>query len=377
MFMRRRKPHILLFVEDPGAANYIQYLPKKLEQSGFQYSILADGYAKRFLDDCNISYEPLEKKAQAHSIFERLRSDVLILGTSGNPDTYSFHLLVSARAMNIKSVGIVDNLSNARFRFRGRSNDPLKYAPDWIIVPDHPTMQAFESIGFSSSHIRMCGHPQYDYVVRISEKWNSGDRDVFKIKFFPGISKERKVFLFASVPFAGTNSHLYEYSPDFTIKGRGNSRFETEIALEEFLDAVNKLEPKPFIVFRIHPKQKHEDFLHYIDEFDLVSSGGSALELLYASDLIVGLPTMLLVEAVLLGRKTLAVSANPKRTPTLPTIRMGLTPCVFTREQIRSFLSNQLSNCTPPVHNNISDLFVFGANKIIVELIEEILNNQK
>ena len=375
--MRRRKPHILLFVEDPGAANYIQYLPDKLEQSGSQCSILADGYAKKFLDDRKIPYEPLEKKTAAHSMFERLHPDILILGTSSNPETYAFHLLTSARALNVKSIGIVDNLSNAKFRFRGRSNDPLKYAPDWIVVPDHPTMQVFESLGFPSSSIRACGHPQYDYVVRVSENWNSGDRDVFKNKFFPGISKERKVFLFASTPFTGINPHLFQYSSDFTLKGREKSRIETEIALEEFLDAVNTLKPTPFLVLRIHPKQKPEDFLRYMDEFDFVSSGGSALELLYASDLIVGLPTILLVEAVLLGRKTLAVSANPKRNPALPTIRMGLTPCVFTREKLRSILPNLLYNNTQPIHTDLSDLFVFGANKLIVELVEDILANQK
>lgn len=375
--MRRRKPHILLFVEDPGAANYIQYLPDKLEQSGSQCSILADGYAKKFLDDRKISYEPLEKTTSAHSILERSYPDILILGTSSNPDTYAFRMLTSARAMNIKSIGIVDNLSNAKFRFRGRSNDPLKYAPDWIVVPDHPTMQVFESLGFPSSSIRQCGHPQYDYAVRVSENWNSGDRDVFQNKFFPGIAKERKIFLFASTPFTGINPHFLQYSPDFTLKGRAKSRFETEVVLEEFLDVVNTLKPKPFLVLRIHPKQKPEDFLRYIDEFDLVSSGGSALELLYASDLIVGLPTMLLVEAVLLGKKTLAISANPKRTSALPTIRMGLTPCVFTREQLRSFLTNLLYNSPQPIRTDLSDLFVFGANKIIVELVEDILANQK
>ena len=375
--MRRKNPHIMMFVEDPGAANYIQYLPDKLEQSGLQCSILADGYAKKFLDDRKIPYEPLEKTISAHSILERSRPDILIFGTSSNPDTYAFRMLTSARALNIKSVGIVDNLSNAKFRFRGRSNDPLKYVPDWIVVPDHPTMQAFESLGFPSSSIRQCGHPQYDYVVRVSENWNTGDRDVLKNKFFPGISKERKVFLFASAPFVGIGPHSYEYSPEFTLKGRGRRRVETEVVFEEVIDAVNNLKPKPFLVLRIHPKQKPEDFSRYLGDVDFVSSGGSVLELLFASDLIVGLPTMLLVEAVLLGKKTLAVSANPKRNPALPTIRIGLTPLVSTREQLRSFFAKPLHNCPQPIRTDLSKLFVFGANKKIVELVEDILANQK
>ena len=161
------------------------------------------------------------------------------------------------------------------------------------------------------------------------------------------------------------------------LKGRGKSRFETEVVLEEFLDAVNALKPKPFIVLRLHPKQKPEDFSHYIDEFDLISSGGSPLELLYASDLIVGLPTMLLVEAVLIGRPTLAVIANPNRTPALPTIRMGITPLVFNREKLRAGLSVVLDKDSRPACPDLSTLFVMGAMETLVERIKVILGESK
>ncbi|PQP33477.1 hypothetical protein C6A37_12715, partial [Desulfobacteraceae bacterium SEEP-SAG9] len=89
-------------------------------------------------------------------------------------------------------------------------------------------------------------------------------RNVFRNKFFPGISKELMVFVFASTPFTGINTNFLQYSADFTLKGRGKRRAETEVALEEFIDAVNTLKPKPFLVLRIHPKQKPEDFSRYL-----------------------------------------------------------------------------------------------------------------
>lgn len=376
VFMRPRKPHILLFVEDPGSANYIQYMPAELAQRGVSCTLLADGYAKKFLDDRKILYEPLERTTSAHSILERSYPNILILGTSSNPDTYAFRMLTSARDMNIQSVGIVDNLSNASLRFRGLSKAPLKYAPDWLVVPDQPTMLAFKALGFPANRIRICGHPQYDYVVRASEKWTSSDRDDFRKRIFPGNFKKRNIFLFACVPFEGIKSYYFNTSFNFTLKGRGTSQFEPEVVIEEFLDTVTTLKPKPFLVLRLHPKQKPDDLSNYLSEFDFISSGGSPLELLYASDLIVGLPTMLLVEAVLLGKRTLAIGAKFERVPVLPTIRMGLTPYVSTREHLKAFFAKQLHRSPQPTMTEFSERFLFGADKMLVDFLDDILLQQ-
>lgn len=43
----RAKTDVLIFVEDPGAANYVAQLPEALAERGWRTLLLADGSAKR------------------------------------------------------------------------------------------------------------------------------------------------------------------------------------------------------------------------------------------------------------------------------------------------------------------------------------------
>jgi hypothetical protein len=134
-------------------------------------------------------------------------------------------------------------------------------------------------------------------------------------------------------------------STAYGFTGRGGQTARTKIILEELLDALGECPIRPYVVFRVHPTEQAGDYAAYTDEIDEFSSkddGVDPRELVYASDLTVGMTSMLLLSAALLGRPTLAVLAHPSERDLLPSVRAGVTPAVLTRQALRAILPRLL-----------------------------------
>jgi hypothetical protein len=102
--------------------------------------------------------------------------------------------------------------------------------------------------------------------------------------------------------------------------------------------------PRPWVVLRLHPKSRAEDFAACLDNVDAVSSGGDPLPLLWAADVVLGMTSMLLLEAALLGKPHLSVLPRAEERAWLAPLSSGLTPVAVTRAQ----LAKQLAASVPP-----------------------------
>jgi hypothetical protein len=364
---------ILIFVEDPGAANYVAQLPSALTNRGWLAKILADGHAKQHLLQLGVRPDFVQHPVTAHQIITSLRPRVLMIGTAQNPDTLGLALVAEAHSMGIESIGLVDALMNADYRFKGQSDKPLSHAPDWLLVADESTKTAYTALGFPAERVVVCGHPHYDYVRAVRIKLESEGQDTVRQRVLPKVPKGRKVVVFA----AECSSRLYPLQSwqlgDYTLVGRGNGRGRTEVVLEEFLDAIKLIKPRPYVILRLHPKDVLEDYTEYTDEFDLISNGGSPFELLYAADLIVGLTSMLILEAALLGKRTLSIVPRAMEMDWLQTVRAGITQCVTSREQVRVVLFDLLCKSSHKSRTNIDidDVISFGALQKVIDFTEK------
>jgi len=329
---------VLIFTEDPGAVNFVADLPAALARRGWHSTMLADGLAPQCLAARGIPFEVVGEPVSGRRLLAAMAPRVLVVGTSENAHTQAFTLLEEARHASTASVGIVDARTNADHRFRGESSDPLRHAPDWLLVPDVPTRQAFIALGYPERRVVVCGHPHYDYVRRVRECLSRHDRDALKRRLVPGAGS-RKVVMFATEGSVRVGGQTRADIVSYTLRGDGSSIGRTEIVLEEFLRAVATLEQRPYLVLRLHPKDTIEDYQPYRGDFDLVSSNASPLELLYTADLVVGLTSMLLAEACLLRRPTLSVVPRETEKGWLATVEFGATPCVTTREEIAPAIS--------------------------------------
>jgi hypothetical protein len=361
---------VLIFVEDPGAANYVAALPAALEAHGWRVALVAEGSACSYLQALGVAVKTVPPGAEAADILALTRPRVCVTGSSENLETLGLKLNHASPAARIESVGVVDAPANAAYRFRGLSDNPLAYVPHWLLVPDEGTRQLYAALGFPLQRIVVCGHPHYDFVRAKRAALAAEGQAALKCRLLPGVLPGQKVAVFGAELSTGLNPQQFQHSAEYTLSGRGARRGRTEIVLEEFLDAVSGISPRPYLVLRLHPKNAPEEFSDYRPEFDWVSQGGSPLELLYAADLVVGMTSMLLLEAVLLGRPALAIVPRTAELAWLP-IRTDLLASATTRPQLRSKLRDLLQSDTPPVTAEVA--LVSNSLQHVVEFIEHIL----
>lgn len=326
---------VLIFAEDPGAANYVAGLPTELVKQGLVGRLFLSGFAVEHLRARGAGFDPVGAAEEASGLLSRIHPSVIVTGTSENPDSFGLKLIEAARFSGIPSIAVVDALSNATHRFRGRLNCARAYAPDWLVVADEWTRDAYIALGFRSDRVRVCGHPHYDHVLK--EKWRleQVDRAMLRKRMFPGAPHDCWVVVLVSELSSGLDPSQYRKSASYTLVGRGCAVGRTEIVMEEFLDAAADLNPKPWKVLRLHPKNTETEFVAYMGEFDQVSRAESSLELIWAADAVVGMTSMPMIEAALLGRPTLSIVPRMLEAEWLPTIRAGVTPCAVTQQAVR------------------------------------------
>jgi hypothetical protein len=336
---------VLIFAEDPGPAQYAAPLPEALAAPGWHAVVYAAGLARDFLRRRHIPFVPVDGSMTPASILDQVKPRCLLTGTSENPDSLGLHLIHAAQRSGIATAAFIDAGVNAVYRFRGRADKPLAYAPDWILVPDEWTRAEFIRIGANPDRTVVCGHPHYDYVLNLSRTWTAQDRERMRERLLPGLLKHQRVVVFLS---EGSDRLRLLSSPpspgEYTMQGRGQSTGRTEMIIEELLEAVQTLTPRPYLVLRLHPKDEADDFQAYAAEFNHIDQASPPLELVFCADLVVGMTSMLLMEAALLGRPTLSIVPRAVERDWLPTVRQGVTPCVMYRADLGKALADPLRN---------------------------------
>lgn len=363
---------IVIFVEDPGAANYVAVLPPVLAAKGLNVALVAAGTAEGYLREHGTKTVSARPFGSAESIMEAYQPRMVVVGTSENTDTLGLGLVDAARRVSLPSLGVVDCGSNAEHRFH-REGDPLSGAPDWLAVPDEGTRTAFVALGFRGDRVAVCGHPHYDYVLMRGQEMAAEDVSALRSRVFPQAGK-RRIVIFSAEVSTGLHPAQYRRSAEYTLLGRGTSDGRTEIVMEEFLDAAAAISPRPYLVLRLHPKNGRHDFPEHQKEFDLVSHGGSPLDLLAGADLVVGMTTMLLFEAALLQRATLAVVPRPYEVRWQPDALTGITEVVTTRAALRTALPRLLSDGRGPA---VSPPVPAGAAARLASLVQRIVGGPK
>lgn len=336
---------ILLYADDPGGANYLAPLAEAMLSQGVLFRFQIAHALVAFAAERKMNCEVRAGAATAESMLADVR--LLVTGTSEDPDCFAHRLVGAARVNGIVSVGVVDMAVNADRRFLGRSNNPLQYAPDWLAVTDAYTASVYAALGYPANRLWVCGHPHYDQVRARRKMFLTQDRVALRQSVYPQAPADRPIWLFLAEGVDQLNPAASFRGTDYTLHGRGDNDFRGVIALEEVLDAAAKLNPRPWVALRLHPKNRPEDFMSLVPELGMVSQSGDPLPLLWAADLVLGMTTMLLLEAYLLGRPHFAILPRPVERTWLTTIAEGLTKSVCTRSELRAMLSAAYASYAP------------------------------
>lgn len=369
-----RSAKVLVTVEDPGAANYLALLPTEMAKRGLSVSLIAQGAASAFLRDRGIPHERLNGDINAKTILEQVSARLVVTGTAEDADAIGLQLISRARKLGVMTVGVVDAFPNADFRFRGRTSQPLAHAPDWIVVPDVNTSDAFRELGFPPEQVRPMGHPQFDVVRKKVELLEQEGRKTVRRRIWPHGMSGKKVVIFLSEISAGLDPMKYRRSQEYTLHGSGRFSGRTEIVVEEFLLGIETLEERPYLVLRLHPKNTMEELEPFLNSFDHISSGGCPVDLLYAADAVVGMTTTLLLESLCMGRPTLSVVPREAERQWLPTSRWRMPPIVGNRDELRVALREVILEGHGPDPEAVDRLFPRDCLMRLCDFCQDLLN---
>lgn len=298
---------IMFFAHDPGGANAIAPLIEPLKQEHEVY-VFAKGPALNKLPN---SIEIKEDSL----IF--INPDFLITGTSAN-DKIEKLLWQESKNLNIKSLAILDHWLNYGIRFSeyglkeiGKFDKICKFLPDYIVVMDEFAKQEMINDGVPQDIIYSFGNPHFENLINQS-------KNVKNIR--SNFAKEDEfLIVFASEP----------YTEDY---GNGSEKR----VLDNLVDITKDKNVK--IVVKLHPKEKfskYEEFTNVILDKDI-----PPIEIIMASDLIVSMTSMFLIEAMILGKNILSYQPDEVNSDKFILIKNKILPFVNNKDNFKEKLLN-------------------------------------
>lgn len=344
----------LFFVEDPGALNYFIPIVDYVVKNRISFVLVANSTAFDYFRAASV---PVLSKRE----FVRCNAEYSIglVGTSEDPDSFGLEIIKMLKSSGVPVASVVDSGINSEYRFRGNSSDPLKFAPDHLFVPDRRTRNLFITLGFKSQLISVVGYPISERIEMLRKRSKEMARNLIGLS----LPSNRALITFISEISGGLNNEQYQLSSEYTLRGINGYKARTHIVLEEIFSSVKRCSQRldtetPFMAIRLHPKETAFDLSGYPCSFDLMSQAPSdAYDLLNASDLVIGMTSMLLNEAFWLGARCLSVVPRKEERNWLPTLASGEIPCVYHRSEldikVGSFLTTYMNDGGRPTEFNV------------------------
>ncbi len=352
---------VLVFVEDPGVTNMVIDFPNILKKFNFKIQIIANNYASEILLKKNISHIKILNERELIKYLKSNDFNIFLVGTSENKNSLGLNLIDIAKDKKILSIGLVDMMANYNCRFSGNSTDPLFYKPDKIIVTDENTKSKFINIGFEKENIFICSHPQ-------EERLKNSKDSLIKQKIKNKKNSQRWLFVAESSDILNPNESFF--NNDFTLLGRGKCKWRTGIVLEEIIDIVKTFNPKPDLVLRMHPKNSEKQFEDWSNEF-VFDEILDPIESVLHSDVVLGMSSNLLVEAMHLGKPVFSVLTRSSEKEWMHELKMNFIYSVYNRKNLNCLLNDILRKKFPKVKNYKS----LKKRKRIIEVLINLKKN--
>lgn len=364
---------ILIFVEDPGAANCVMGLPDALLPMGVRASIYARGSSIEYMKSNGVRITEVPEDISATDLLGETLPKLSLIGTSENPNTLGLQLIAPAKERNIPTIGIIDGPANAQLRFKGCGSTPLQFAPDFLVVPTERLKDTFANIGYRKENIFVGGHPYYDKIKTARMNLHAEGRQEVRKRVLSNAPDNAPVIVFAAEISDGLDPSQFRRSDDYSLHGHGQSELRTNIILDELLDCINTHSPKPYLILRLHPKNSLEEFSSHLSGFDQISATESATDICYSADLVTGMTSILLMEAAILGRPTLSVLPREIEKDWLESIGLGITPVATSRNELHREIDQFIKTWPKRTDNHVDKVINFGSTERIAHFLKDMI----
>jgi hypothetical protein len=286
---------ILALAHQAGGARAIAPVIQYLRQRGHAVSVHGDGIGAAVLGmeglECAAA-SPLNTASSpqvvAEQLLRRSEADVVLTGTSVG-DTVERGLIAGAARSGIPSLSVLDSWNNYAMRFAGNAG-PFTHLPDLLAVMDAGAKDDLIGLGFPPGRIVVTGHPYLDASPVPTPELRRTARSRV------GVADDQRLVVFASEPRDGD------------ADGHGQQAFG---ALHGFLEILAERSGWHVLV-KPHPTEDPATLRHLVDSARVpvaLATDAVPRHLMLAADLVVGMASIFLVEAAILG--TPAISFRP------------------------------------------------------------------
>lgn len=336
-------PTVLSVCGDPGGARAVAAVIRLLE---FEQRVNLVNYAYNqatgILKHDGIKLSLLPDQADENRALRCLGesgASFLLTGTSHNGVDWEKSFVSSARQLGIRSLAVLDFWSSYAARFSDE-HGRLAYVPDQVAVMDERARIEAIAAGIPERCITVTGQPAFDSLAECRRQFSRERRSSIRASL--GIEENSLLVLFASQPIRKI------YGKD-TADPRHPGFVEGSVihgliaALEMICRKSNR---RITLILRPHPRETHDEFSRYrssvIDV--IVSDEGDRREYAMSSDLVVGMNSILLVEACYLSCVVVSLQPGLHGNDTLPTNAWGTSVGVYRESEIGAAIEKMLLN---------------------------------
>jgi hypothetical protein len=369
---------ILIFSRDPGGANAVAQLIEPLRLLGNHVAVYGkdaalDVYRKLKIDCADIgSTMPSLTEEGASRFVQALQPDLILTGTSSEDFTERF-LWKAAEHARIPSFAVLDQWTNYRLRLIPEQTELATATqlilPSFLFVMDEFARSEMASLGIAPARLVVTGQPFFDYVREAGYRITSVQIRELRAQLSGG--QNGLVLVFASQPIAslhrqnGIPVDYWGYTETTVLKS----------VMACLTKLTQELQVVVTLIIRLHPKDRDDAYDNVLRTcprsvrpvFDREIDSSLLLK---AADLVIGMFSMILLEAAILETPFFSVQIGLKRENPLILDRIGVVRSILTEEE----LEQQLLRILRGEKQTDSDpKFQFGATQKIVEFLSKYL----
>lgn len=365
---------IFFFARDPGGANVILPVYKKMEgkydRIVYAKEVAYERIKKEGIPVRNIEEECGEKEEDIHNFLMRINPEIVITGTSLNDNTERY-LWKAAEELGIKSYAILDQWMNLGIRFSKYSYEEMEayqnnkvhpFLPTRIFVMDELAKTSMVQDGIREDRIVVTGQPHFDVICgKYEQAEESYDKSYWNIVFasepvFEQYDKNRGGELYWGYNEKTIFMALYQCVKKITE--------ETEI--------------KARMIIRPHPREQEENWKDVLTQYGsekvkvVCNSKSDSFSLLKSADVVCGMSSMFLLEALICKKDMLSIEIGLRRENPFVLDTLGISKSILTQEELLQKLETILESQKRNQRTEVLEFdYIKNAADNVISFIEE------
>jgi len=341
---------ITFVIRQPGTAAAFIPLIQYFKANKWEAIVLAYDRAYQILLENNISSEPIAQYTDSLSFLKG--SHILVTGTSRMVEDDNLYW-TWGKQQQIPCIGFVDSWASYSERFT--MHHQLDALPQFIAAVDEFMRNRLIEAGITKEKIVITGSPAFDLLV--------------KTKANHHYKKEATEILIITDPYTEINGA--------DVKNKvGFSEFELLDFLFDSFTTILQTKAKDYTLkIKIHPRESlekytlyQEKFAHLYKRFEIIGGTANKINLILQSSLVIGMSSILLVEASILGKQTISLQPNRVSANDITDNKAGIRVFTdfdaayshltdaFTNKQNQTFTPSKIPLATPKFVNFIETL---------------------